>query len=132
MGGALQQCCRDSAALAATFVSAVPSGQITPDRHVLLVNCGGVRSGQRLEFPLGLRGLRTLLVSTRIPVRSLALLSGLRILHIAVICGVGHKHGSDPALLWLWCRPAAVAPIRLLAWELLFGIPTAHVTARVV
>ena len=22
-----------------------------------------------------------------------------------------------PLLLWLWCRPAAVAPIRLLAWE---------------
>ena len=30
---------------------------------------------------------------------------------------VGHRHGSDPALLWLWCRPAAVALIRLLAWE---------------
>ena len=25
---------------------------------------------------------------------------------------------KDPALLWLWCRPAAVAPIRPLAWEL--------------
>ena len=24
----------------------------------------------------------------------------------------------DPALLWLWFRPAAVAPIRSLAWEL--------------
>ena len=24
---------------------------------------------------------------------------------------------SDPALLWLWHRPAAVALIRLLAWE---------------
>ena len=32
-------------------------------------------------------------------------------------CGVGHRHGSDPALLWLWCRPAAVAPIGPLAWE---------------
>ena len=31
--------------------------------------------------------------------------------------GVGHRHGLDPALLWLWCRPAAVAPIRFLAWE---------------
>ena len=89
------------------------------------MNCGGVRSGQRLEFPLGLRGLRTLLVSTRIPVRSLALLSGLRILHIAVICGVGHKHGSDLALLWLWCRPAAVAPIRPLAWELPYTVGAA-------
>ena len=24
---------------------------------------------------------------------------------------------ADLALLWLWCRPAAVAPIGLLAWE---------------
>ena len=32
-------------------------------------------------------------------------------------CGVGHRHGSDPALLWLWRRPAATAPIRPLAWE---------------
>ena len=32
-------------------------------------------------------------------------------------CGVGHRCGSDLALLWLWCRPAATAPIRLLAWE---------------
>ena len=28
------------------------------------------------------------------------------------------RHGLDPALLWLWCRPAAAAPIGLLAWEL--------------
>ena len=32
-------------------------------------------------------------------------------------CGVGYRRGSDPALLWLWCRPAATAPIRPLAWE---------------
>ena len=32
-------------------------------------------------------------------------------------CGVGHRHGSDPTLLWLWCRLAATALIRLLAWE---------------
>ena len=25
---------------------------------------------------------------------------------------------KDPALLWLWCRPAAAALILLLAWEL--------------
>ena len=30
-------------------------------------------------------------------------------------CGVVCRHSSD--LLWLWCRPAAAAPIRLLAWE---------------
>ena len=32
-------------------------------------------------------------------------------------CGVGHRHGLDPVLLWLWRRPAATAPIRPLAWE---------------
>ena len=32
-------------------------------------------------------------------------------------CGVGHKRDSDPELLWLWLRPAAVAPISPLAWE---------------
>ena len=32
-------------------------------------------------------------------------------------CSVGHRRGSDPTLLWLWCRPAATALIRLLAWE---------------
>ena len=31
--------------------------------------------------------------------------------------GVGHRSGSDPQLLWLWCRPAATALIRPLAWE---------------
>ena len=32
-------------------------------------------------------------------------------------CGVGHRCGSDPALLWLWSRPEATAPIQPLAWE---------------
>ena len=32
-------------------------------------------------------------------------------------CGVGRRHGSDPELLWLWCRLAATALIRPLAWE---------------
>ena len=32
-------------------------------------------------------------------------------------CGVDRRHGSDPTLLWLWCRPAAIALIRPLAWE---------------
>ena len=30
---------------------------------------------------------------------------------------LGHRCSSDPASLWLWCRPAATAPIRPLAWE---------------
>ena len=32
-------------------------------------------------------------------------------------CGVGCRHGSELVLLWLWCRPAAIAPIQPLAWE---------------
>ena len=36
---------------------------------------------------------------------------------IAVSCSVGHRHSSDPTLLWLWCRPADVALIGPLAWE---------------
>ena len=37
---------------------------------------------------------------------------------VLLSCGVGHRHGLDPTLLWLWCRPAVVAPVRPLAWEL--------------
>ena len=37
---------------------------------------------------------------------------------LPVSCGIGQRHGSDPLLLWLWCRPAATAQIQLLAWEL--------------
>ena len=44
------------------------------------------------------------LVSIRMQVRSLALFSGLRIQRCHELwCGVGHRHSSDPALLWLWC-----------------------------
>ena len=32
-------------------------------------------------------------------------------------CGVGCRHSLDPALLWLWHRPEATAPIGPLAWE---------------
>ena len=36
---------------------------------------------------------------------------------VAVSCGVVSRNGSDPMLLWLWCRQAAIAPIRPLAWQ---------------
>ena len=36
-------------------------------------------------------------------------------------CGVGCRHSWDPVWLWLWRRPAAVAPIRPLAWELQYA-----------
>ena len=32
-------------------------------------------------------------------------------------CGVGRRRGSNPTLLRLWCRPAALALIHALAWE---------------
>ena len=34
-----------------------------------------------------------------------------------VSCGVGHRHGSDPASLWLWHRLVAAAPTGLLTWD---------------
>ena len=37
-------------------------------------------------------------------------------------CGVGHRLGLDPELLWLWCRPVATALIRPLAWELPYAM----------
>ena len=30
---------------------------------------------------------------------------------------VGRRHSSDSALLWLWWRPGATAPVGPLAWE---------------
>ena len=41
---------------------------------------------------------------------------------VAVSCGVGRRCGSEPELLWLWCRPAAIAPIGPLAWELPYAM----------
>ena len=66
------------------------------------------------------KGIR--LGTMRLWVRSLALLSELKIWHCrelwcGVSCGSGRRCGSDLALLWLWHRPAAVAPLRPLAWE---------------
>ena len=50
----------------------------------------------------------------RLWVRFLALLSRLRI-GVAMGCGVGHRHGLAPVLLWLWHRLAATAQIGPLA-----------------
>ena len=32
-------------------------------------------------------------------------------------CGIGQRCGSDLALMRVWRRPAAITPIRPLAWE---------------
>ena len=37
--------------------------------------------------------------------------------NVAVSCGVGRRRGSYPALLWLWHRLVAAAPIWPLAWK---------------
>ena len=50
------------------------------------------------------------LVTMRLQVLSLASLSWLRS-GIAVNCDVGLRCSLDPALLWLWCRLAAMALI---------------------
>ena len=32
-------------------------------------------------------------------------------------CGTGRRRGSDLVLLWLWRKPAPIAPVQPLAWE---------------
>ena len=40
-------------------------------------------------------------------------------------CVVGHRRGSDPMLLWLWHRLAAVVSIGPLAWETPYAVGAA-------
>ena len=49
---------------------------------------------------------------------------------VAVSCSVGRRRGLDPALLWLWCRPAYTAPIRPLAWESPYAAGAAQEIAK--
>ena len=49
----------------------------------------------------------------------------VRIQHCAMSCSVVCRHSLDPALLWLWHRPAATVLIRPLAWELSYAAGTA-------
>ena len=65
---------------------------------------------QRKQIQLG---------TTRLWVQSLASLSGLRIWRYCELW-CSRRRSLDPVLLWLWCRPAAVAPIGSLAWEPLY------------
>ena len=60
---------------------------------------------------------RTQLVSMRTQGQPLASLSDLRIQRCHELW-CSRRGGWDPTLLWLWCRPAATAPIRPLAREL--------------
>ena len=45
-------------------------------------------------------------------------------------CGVDHRRGSDPTLLWLWHRPVATAPIGPLAWEPPYAAGAAQAMAK--
>ena len=37
-------------------------------------------------------------------------------------CDVCRRHGSDPTLLWLWSKPAAIALTGPLSWELPYAV----------
>ena len=45
-------------------------------------------------------------------------------------CGVVHRYCSDLALLWLWCRPVATAPIGPLVWELPYAMGEAPIDKK--
>ena len=45
-------------------------------------------------------------------------------------CGVCHRCGSDPVLLWLWHSLAAAAPIQPLAWEFPYAVGAALKTNK--
>ena len=45
-------------------------------------------------------------------------------------CGVGHRRGLEPVLLWLWRRPVAMTPIRPLAWEPPYAVGAALEKAK--
>ena len=49
---------------------------------------------------------------------------------VAVSWGVGRRRGSDPALVWLWRRLAATAPITPLAWEPPYAVGAAQEKAK--
>ena len=67
-----------------------------------------------MQFPLWLSGWRTWHRVDEDAGSILASLSGLKI-----------QHCSDVAQIWLWHRPAAVAPIQPLAWELTYAAGSA-------
>ena len=45
---------------------------------------------------------------------------------VAVNCGVGGRRSLGLAWLWLWRRPAALAPVQPLAWELPYAAGAAR------
>ena len=68
------------------------------------------------RVPVVAQWKRIRLGTMRFRVQSLAFLSGLRAQRCHELW-CRSQTCSDPALLWLWCRPAATALIGHLAWE---------------
>ena len=62
-------------------------------------------------------------------VRSLASLIGFMIWHCCELW-CRSSCSSDPALLWLWSRPASAALIRPLAWELSYDASAALIRPK--
>ena len=94
-------------------------GDLTSLTHSFLVIWGQDEIMYEKPFlgvPIVAQGKQTRLVTMRLQLWSLAPLGGLRI-RCCHELWCRSRHGSDLALLRLWCRPAATAPIQLLAWE---------------
>ena len=82
------------------------------------VSCGHTKikldKKKKIGVPVMVQQKQIQLGTMRLRVQSLAFLS-VKDPGIAMSCVIGHKHGSDLALLWVWCRPAATALIISLA-----------------
>ena len=98
--------------------TALSYGLLGQNINVCLYSCiienviGGV--------PLVAQWKQIQLVTMRFQVQSLALLSGLRIQRCCELwCRLQMR--LDLALLWLWCKLAAITPIRPLAWEFTYA-----------
>ena len=102
----------------ATYVTYTTAHGTDPLRSFLTKSQSDSLKMEIREFLLRLRGLRIWLVSMRLLVQSLALLSGLRIHHSHELCCWLQTRCLDPMSLWLWYKPAAAALIRPLAWDL--------------
>ena len=90
-----------------------------------MVGAGPATSFARRGVPVVMaQWKRTQPASVRRQVQFLTSLCGFRS-GVAVSCGVGHRCSSDLALLWLWHRLVAVAPILPLAWELPYSTDVA-------
>ena len=78
---------------------------------------GGLRLNEEREFPLWLSGLRTQLVSMRTQVRSLGLLSRLRIQYCRELWYRSQTQLGSGITVAVG-RLAAAAPIQSLVWDL--------------